>query len=393
MPSVETRTQVYGISWRPDGQELALASIIDGVVLFKPDGNRFSPLPELKSQVWPELKSQVWTVSWGPEPQHTLAAGGFLGTVIMWNTASPCKVPLGNWIWSMSWRPDGKSLAVGLGDHTVRLLLRDCKEGPRLNGHTEPVTGVSWSSDCRLATASGGDRTVKLWDKEGTLLDTFQCPTVMGGVQWRPDGQVLATLDQYGLVRLWKDNPLLKTFIGPAHAAVNDAALSPDGHILACASDNGINLWRQDQDHKWLSKPNFLPLGNLGNVSSVSWSPDGQLLAFTTFQTVTILNRDGTSKETLKDNNVGNGVLTVSWHPNGRIIATGDGELNITLWDINNKSILGRSSFEDWAQSVAWNPVDERLLAVGCHNKAGAYLLKWKPDKKEIERIPLLKSA
>jgi WD40 repeat protein len=108
--------------------------------------------------------------------------------------------------------------------------------------------GKTEGSAGRLATASGKDRTVRLWDKEGTPLDTFVIPTVSGGVQWRPDGQVLATLDQYGLVTLWKDNRLLKTFTAPRKIAVNDAALSPDGQLLASASNNGINLWRQDYD-------------------------------------------------------------------------------------------------------------------------------------------------
>jgi len=89
-------------------------------------------------------------------------------------------------------------------------------------------------------------------------------------------------------------------------------------------------------------------------------------------------------KEPLRSINVGSEVLTVSWHHNGQTIATGDRQ-NIILWDSNNGSILETSSScHEWVQSLAWNPVNERLLAAGCHNKAGAYLLEWKPDKKEI---------
>jgi WD40 repeat protein len=185
-------------------------------------------------------------------------------------------------------------------------------------------------------------------------------------------------------------NPLLKVFTARGNIAVNDAALSPDGQLLASASNKGINLWRQDHDHKWISEPNSLLSDG---VNSVTWSPDGQLLASTTFNTVTIWNRDGTPKETLQDKDLGHGVHTVSWHPDGRTIATGDGKNNITLWDINKKSILSKISCRDWAQSVAWNPVNERLLAAGCHNRAGAYLFEWKPDKNEIASIQFLKEA
>jgi WD40 repeat protein len=306
------------------------------------------------------------------------------------DASSPCHVSVGSWIYSMSWRPDGQSLAVGLGDNTVRLLSHDCAEGLRLNGHTEPVTSVSWSRDWGLVTASRKDKTVRLWDKSGTPLDTFHAPTVQGGVQWRPDGEVLATLDQEGLVRLWKENPFVQIFFSPARAPVNDAELSPDGEILVVANDKGISLWRQDQNHKWLSVENDF---TLGIVHSVSWSPDGRLLALAADDSLIILNRDGTQNKILQDKRINNGVLSVNWRPDGRAIVSGDGNSKVTIWDSDNKLILAQFNCGDWAQSVYWNPVNERLLAAGCHNRAGAYWLQWNAEKKEIKSKQLLNEA
>ena len=392
-PIKNSNSNFYGVSWSPDGRELAFATFQHGLMVLKPDGTWLDrALPtDFNNQVW----HQVWSVSWSHEPQDLLAAGSLDGTVRWGNPEDgslACKAPLGTWPMSMSWSPDGKSLAVGLRDNSVRLLPEDCKSGQRgrvLSGHTARVTGVSWSNDWRLATASGGDRTVRLWDKEGTLLDTFHIPTVWGGVQWRPDGQVLATLDQYGLVRLWKDNPVVKTFTAPAHAAITDAALSPDGLILASASGKGINLWRQDRDNRWPSEPELLPNGDANSVS-VSWSPDGQLLASTSYNAVTIWDRsgkliwrsDGHGSGSYKS--LGNGVFTVSWSPDGKEIATGDGHLDVTIWDAETGSILSQTSYcEDWANTLAWNPVNNRVLAVGCHNNGGA-LLQWNPDRKDL---------
>jgi WD40 repeat protein len=367
---------LYGISWRPDGQQLALASFRYGLTLLKPDG----------TQLKTPLEHQIWTASWSPEP-YALAAGGLPGKVTIYSddTPSTCTAQFDQWVWSVSWRLDGQSLAVGLNDGTVRLLRRDCTQAQAtdLAGHTGPVSGLSWSSDSRLATASEQDRTVKLWDQKGTPLDTLQCATIKGGVQWRPHRPVLATLDQSGLVRLWKDNPLLKTFTNRAHAAVNDAALSPDGHILASASADGIILWQQNQHDKWQAEPHFLRSSD-GSVISVSWSPDGQLLASTTLHTWTVWRRDGTLKKAVVDPN-SNGFLTVSWHPDNQTIATGEGNTNITVWNSNNGQILGSEHCYDWAQSVAWNPKDGWPLAVGCHNNGGARLLEH--DKYNNDRI------
>jgi WD40 repeat protein len=399
---------LYGISWRPDGQELAFATFAHGLVVSKPDGARLQVLKpdgtwtnDFNNQVW----SQVWSVSWSHEPQHLLAAAGADGTVRWGNPddgSLACKASPGPYPFSMSWSPDGKSLAVGLIDNTVRLLAEDCKSGQtehELRAHTAPVTGVSWSSDWRLATASEGDGTVRLWDKEGTPLDTFHIPTVRGGVQWRPDGQVFATLgqydDQYGLVRLWKDNPLVKTFTVPGHVAIWNAALSPDGLILASASINGsLNLWRQDRDNRWPSEPELLP----NSVAlRLSWSPDGQLLAFTSDHALTIWDRsgkiiwhsDGTNQSPYKP--LGNGIFTVMWSPDGKVLATGDGRSDVTIWDAETGSILSQtSSCGEWVQTLAWNPVDNRSLAVGCFNKGSAHLLQWNPDKKDLEETKLV---
>jgi WD40 repeat protein len=415
-PSISPINNVYlyGISWRPDGQELAFATFNHGLAISKPDGTRLQMLKQdgtwfdralpadFNDQTW----SQVWSVSWSHEPQHLLAAGSLMSTVRWGNPddgSLACKAS-GSWPWSMSWSPDGKSLAVGFGDNTVRLLPADCKPGQPehvLSDHTAPVTGLSWSSDWRLATASEQDRTVRLWNKEGRPLDTFHVPTVRGGVQWRPDGQVLATLDQYGLVRLWKDNPLVKTFTAPARAKIQGAALSPDGLILASASGNGIAVWRQDRDNRWPSEPEFLPNGD-ANSTSVSWSPDGQLLASTSYNAVTIWDRsgsiiwhsDGTKKPLPHGGGfykpLGNGVLTVIWSPDGKEIATGDGNLDVTIWDAETGSILSQTSYcKDWAEILAWNPVNNRSLAVGCHNNGGA-LLQWNLDTKNLEGTRLV---
>jgi WD40 repeat protein len=157
----------YGMSWRPDGQELAFASLIHGLMLSKPDGTGLQVLrpdgtwtimvskpngtglqvlkpdgtwtTDFHNQVW----KQVWSVSWSHEPPHLLAAGSFDGTVRWGNPddgslaceASPSH---GSWPWAMSWSPDGKSLAVGFADNAVvvrRLHTGTCATGPYCTGY------------------------------------------------------------------------------------------------------------------------------------------------------------------------------------------------------------------------------------------------------------------
>jgi WD40 repeat protein len=105
---------------------------------------------------------------------------------------------------------------------------------------------------------------------------------------------------------------------------------------------------------------------------------------------VGISNREGTRIESLPNEAFGNGgAFAISWHPNSKIIAIGAGDGKITVWDINTQKKLDEincvdGAQSDWAQSVSWNPTDKGLLAIGCHNTQGAYLLRWNPDTKKF---------
>jgi WD40 repeat protein len=68
---------------------------------------------------------------------------------------------------SVALSPDGKTLASGSIDDTIKLWdVATGKEQATLKGHTFEVNSVAYSPDGKtLASATGGgDRTIKLWD-------------------------------------------------------------------------------------------------------------------------------------------------------------------------------------------------------------------------------------
>jgi ribosome assembly protein 4 len=64
-------------------------------------------------------------------------------------------------ILSVCFSPDGRSLASGSGDNTVRIWDLNT-ETPRftLKGHTNWVQHVAWSPDCKLLASGSMDKTV-----------------------------------------------------------------------------------------------------------------------------------------------------------------------------------------------------------------------------------------
>jgi WD40 repeat protein len=189
------------------------------------------------------------------------------------------------WASSIAFQPQANILATGSFDGYLALWDIDTNtvQG-RLPGAAGEVISLDYSADGSLLAAVTGypEYKVHVWAMPAAqlVLSLDGDSENYVGVALAPDGQTFATMSRFddimkgSYVRIWRTSDgvmLLQTDI----ANVTSMAFSPDGELLALGNETGILRLVQVQDGSLIAA---LP-GHTGLISGVAFSPDGILLA------------------------------------------------------------------------------------------------------------------
>jgi eukaryotic-like serine/threonine-protein kinase len=273
-------------------------------------------------------------------------------------------------IYGVSFSPDGRYVAAASQDRTASVWeVSSGRQRFKLLGHTNEINCIAYSPDGKTLATGSEDGSVILWDADTGNVRTviWQHKAEICSVAFNPANHQLACAARDGMLTVWDCATRAQIVSKPSYRKINDVIFSSDGKLLAAASADDNRLRVFDASGNFPSVAEM----EVPDADSISFSRDRQLIAVGYFNGARVyrirtgelltqihlksphvrsvlftpddsaLLAIGESSE-LVDLTTGQswdpfGVPSALWFgrisPNGKLVATGDTDGNLTLWD------------------------------------------------------------
>ena len=310
----------------------------------------------------------VPAVAFTPDGRQVASCG--LRSIDFWDveTGQRVRAVMSRRVFGLSLSQDGQTLYGGDGESVVRVwqTLPD-RSKTWIAEHEGRSYGLSISPDGLTAATGGRKATVQVWDVVSRRLRrtlTAHADQVYA-VKIAPDNKWLATASRDGFIKIWD--------LATLTCQATMRGFNHDGKALAFSpdSDQPITLVSGRADGvavRW-QVPSGVMIDSWkaadGDVVSVSFSPDGSMIATATDRVIRLWNAD--SLEAIADfpSRDGSAFWYLAISPDSRLLAGGTWGNVVEVWDISTKQrVAVLEGHTGLISCLAFDPdPDGRLLA------------------------------
>lgn len=393
--------EALAVAFSPDGRTLVSGGGADGVVRLWSRGEgplRWDLAAEARGH-----SVHVASLAFAPDGE-SFVSSSFDGTVRHWDLAGrPLRRPLrgpGQPVPSIAFSPDGKTVAGSDWGANIRLWELTAEPPGRVVGRHGDATaqappGTRWEiyrkvnavaidADGDAIVSGGHDGIVRLWDRQGRLVDewprgglddprAFQAAFRVSAVAISEDGRTIASGAWDQSVRLWQDADDLAAgrVVREGFGQVRTVGLSADGRTLVSGGGNvttGALAWRDGEPLELAEFESFENDGKQGQPLVVIGA-DGATIVSTRGADRTgpirVWSPPWTLPRTLEESAFGLRVNAVAVSASGETIASADQGGFIRLWSGDGAAISGELTGHFGAVYSVGLSRDGRVIASG----------------------------
>jgi WD40 repeat protein len=249
----------------------------------------------------------------------------------------------------------------------VNVALRKTAYGAteynRLSGNTTRVWDIAFSPDNQLVATVSQDNVIRIWNRKGELVrDITKAGNELRAIAFHPHLPQIAIGNSQGWVRILTLQGELIQEKKVHSQEIWDIAFHPDGKFFATASsDRTVKLFQPDGSHETTFS------GHQQQVRKLAFHPNGTMLASASNdRTVKLWSLQEGLQQTFSYHD--SEVIALAFHPNGEKLLSGDNDGVLKLYDIHGRQVKTIGKHDSSIFAVAFG-IDGELIASGSWDK------------------------
>lgn len=264
-----THSNLYSISWRPDGRMACISGDLGTFLNYHPDEKKVE-----KVDVGDRFEF-IMDVEWRPDGLYAIVVGD-KGAAYMYNGQEFIKIPLESkrMLYAVSWAPSSsKSVIVGAGGVMYIFDGNTCRKIETNTSYT--LYDASWTPNEKMITVVGEHGTMFNYDIESGKITNRSIPSkyALYSVSWCPNGSEALVTGENGVI--W-------SFDGNAATVINENTMNVflgtcwmkdgDEYVAYVCGDTGIILQYKEK------RLRYIPTGLGSPLQDIEWNPSGNYL-------------------------------------------------------------------------------------------------------------------
>jgi WD40 repeat protein len=306
--------------------------------------------------------------------------------------------------------PDGMWFA-NVDGYTLLRLETGRRPAPSLlyDRHRGSITALAWSPDGKVIASADGHGELHLWDflgaywksslrAEGERVLICQHRDQEGWskitqLAWSPDGQVVATGNEHGVLRVWDVQSGRQQWEAHLHEGlpIDSLVYSPQGDYLVSSVGGKLHLW---DTTAMMRAATFNVEVNDGERLALGFHPNAQevLIGSSLRQTLLRCRLEVEATFSLSDVRQiplsqfsrNQGILAIAFAPGGRYVAVGCADGTVQIYDLGKERLVHiYHAQKGGVLALAWSARGTRIISGGSDHRFRV----WEPPQEVLSSL------